>query len=510
MAKKDITKKERQTLEEGYSLLFKQLIHQNYAEYLVYVNDGRWILGKHLDLLCRKVEDLIYRRMKQKILIVSMPPQHGKSQCITESLPSYYLGKFPIRRVIEVSYGDDLARGFGRRNREKIERHGATFFGIELAKGSRSDTEFELSNGIGGMISRGIMAGVTGKPADLIIIDDPIKNRQEADSEVYRNRIWDEFLNSIYTRLSANGVIIVIMTRWHEDDLAGRLLDPKNGLSDKCLELNIPLEAEEDDILGRSIGDALFPEIGKDNAWLMDFKSAYISKEGSRTWNALMQGRPTSMEGNIFKRNWWQWYKQDALPEMMQTIISVDATFKGTETSDYVSIQAWGKRKASMYLLDRTKAQMDFPTTLREIKLMHNKYPKTCAILVEDKANGSAIISMLQMEIPYVIGINPDGGKVARANAVSPSVEAGNVYLPEDAEWIHDFVEEASSFPNAKHDDDVDSMTQALNRFIYYSADLPDEVKKPDVVWEEDKWEEYYRADEDTKLKIIAKFGNPF
>lgn len=441
-------------------------IKDTYSNYCVHVHNGKWILGKHLKIICDAIEDLIYRRMSQNILIISMPPQHGKSQCVTETLPSWYLGHFNSKRVIEVSYGDDLAQRFGRRNKEKIIEYGKELFNIELSK--TSDTDFEIKEYKGSMISKGIMAGLTGNPGDLIIIDDPIKNRQEAESETYRNRIWEEFLNSIYTRLSADGVIILIMTRWHEDDLAGRILKE---MPNKCKEINIPLEAEENDILNRNVGDSLFPEIGKDNEWLKDFKAVYTTQEGSRSWNALMQGRPTAQEGNMIKRKWWQYY--DTLPTMIQTIMSVDATFKDSDTSDYVAIQIWGKREAYMYLIDSVNERMDFPTTVQTILDLKAKYKNISRIFVEDKANGSAIISVLKRKIPGIIPINPDGGKIARVNAVSGAIESGNVFLPNDKQFTFDFVDQCSKFPNGDHDDMVDSMSQALNRFMYYSAEIP-------------------------------------
>jgi len=458
-----LNKEQQEELRQGLKL---ELYRREYSSYCEYVHQGRWILGKHLKLICDAIEKLVNRTMKQNILIISMPPQHGKSQCVTETLPSWYLGNNPAKRVIEVSYGDDLAQRFGRRNKEKILEFGKELFNITLSK--TGDTDFEIKDYKGSMISKGIMAGLTGNPADLIIVDDPIKNRQEAESETYRNRIWEEFLNSIYTRLSAEGIIIVIQTRWHEDDLAGRLLQY---LPTKCLEINIPLEAEDNDILCRVKGDALFPEIGKDNTWLKDFKGVYKTKEGSRSWNALMQGNPTAQDGNIIKRSWWKYY--DVLPTMIQTVMSVDATFKDGDNTDFVAIQVWGKREANMYLIDALTERMDFPTTLQSIKDMKAKHPIISRIFVEDKANGSAIISMLHNKIGGVIPINPQGGKVARVNAISANIESGNVFLPNNKQFTFDFVDQCSKFPNGAHDDMVDSMSQALNRFIYFNTDIP-------------------------------------
>jgi len=472
----------------------------NYAKYCIYVHKGKWILGKHLKLICDNIEKMINRDIKQNILIISMPPQHGKSQCVTETLPSWYLGNNPSKRVIEVSYGDDLAQRFGRRNKEKILEYGKDLFNIELSK--TSDTDFEIKGYKGSMISKGIMAGLTGNPAELIIIDDPIKNRQEAESETYRNRIWEEFLNSIYTRLSANGIIIVIQTRWHEDDLAGRLLQYMPG---KCLEINIPLEAEENDILGRQVGDSLFPEIGKDNIWLKDFKAVYATQEGSRSWNALMQGRPTAQEGNMIKRSWWQFY--DKYPtyydEMLQ---SWDCTFKDSDGTDFVAGQVWGRIGANYYLIDRVKERMDIVRTMEAIIQMTVKYPKTRLKLIEDKANGPAVIRMLRNKIHGIIPILPLGSKVARASAVSPAIESGNVYLPsfELAPWINDYIEELSAFPNGVHDDDVDATTQALNRLIYNTKSYYVEPKPYEInSMEERVYKTLERKSKKGKVKYV-------
>lgn len=446
---------------------------KNYADYCVYVHHGRWILGNHLKLVCDNIEALINRTIPQNILIISMPPQHGKSQCVTETLPSFYLGRFPRRRVIEISYGDDLAQRFGRRNKEKIIEHGKELFGIELSK--VSDTDFEVKDYKGSMISKGVMAGLTGNPGDLIIIDDPIKNKQESESETYRNRVWEEFLNSIYTRLSADGVIVLIMTRWHEDDLAGRLL---RYMPEKCKEINIPLEAEENDILGRKVGDSLFPEIGKDNAWLQEFKKVYTTQEGARSWSALMQGRPTAQEGNMIKREWWKYYAE--LPKKFDRLLqSWDMTFKDTDGSDFVVGQVWGSYGADIYLVDQVRARMDFPTTIQAFLDLTKKYPTATTKLVEDKANGSAVIAMLRHKVGGIIAITPKESKQARVSAVSPLIEAGNVHIPMNAPFTNGFVEECSSFPNGAHDDQVDCMSQGLHRLMY-ARDHDPTVEIPD------------------------------
>ncbi len=446
------------------------LMRENYATYCYFAHKGKWIDTHFHKFLANKIQTFVETPTGNPydILVLSCPPQHGKSLTVTETFPSWYVGKYPDKRCIIACYNDDFAGKFGRRNKQKIDEYGQFIFDIRLKKSS--DRDMEIADHNGSIITRGIMSGITGNSGDLIIIDDPIKNRQEADSPTYRERLWEEWQNSIKTRTQAGTKIIIIQTRWHEDDLSGRVIS-----SEEFVEVvNIPVEAEENDILGRNIGDALCPEIGKDNKWLQAFKSSY--KEGTRTWNALYMGRPTSAEGNIFKREWWKYYNK--LPDNIQLVgISVDATFKDNDTSDFVAIEVWGKLNGDYYLIDLIKRRMDFPETLKAIRYMADKYPQKHSILVEDKANGSAIISMLKHEIGGIIPITPKESKIGRANAITGIVEGGNVYLPEYADFTNEFVEEFASFPNGVHDDLVDACTQFINHFKFRQADYVEDKR---------------------------------
>lgn len=446
------------------------VLRESYPAYCYFVHQGKWIDTHFHKFLANKVQSFVETETGNPydILVLSCPPQHGKSMTVTETFPSWYVGKYPDRRCIIACYNDDFAGKFGRRNKSKIEEYGQFIFDVKLTKSS--DRDMEILKRDGGIITRGVMSGITGNAGDLIIIDDPIKNRLEADSPIYRERLWEEWENSIMTRTQAGSKIIIIQTRWHEDDLAGRVIKNEHFVE----VVNIPVEAEADDILGRNIGDALCPEIGKDNKWLQDFKQRYA--DGKRAWNALYMGRPTSAEGNIFKREWWRYYNK--LPDNIQLIgISVDATFKDSDTSDYVAIEVWGKLNGNYYLIDLIKKRMDFPETLRAIRYMADRYPQKHSILVEDKANGSAIISMLRHEIEGIIPITPKESKIARANAITGVVEAGNVYLPEYADFTGEFVEEFASFPNGVNDDLVDACTQFINKFKFYQADYVEDTR---------------------------------
>lgn len=488
----------------------RELARRNFRDYLPYVHGKSYVRTRLSVFLADAVQKFVETQTGNAydILLLSTPPQHGKSMSVTESFPSWVLGKYPEKRVIEVSYNSDTADRFGRRNKEKIEQFGATLFGIKIGRIGRT-SEFSIadSNGMetkGQMLSRGILSGITGNPCDLMIIDDPIKTREEADSETHRNKVWDEWMNSFKSRLAAGAKVILIMTPWHEDDLRARIL----ATEDNVTSIRIPVEAEEDDPLGREVGEALCPEIGKGQKWLAQFKASYLASErgGARAWAALYQCNPVVEGGNIVQRSWWKYYDPAEITAFATEMISVDATFKDTATSDYVSIQVWGKLDGNYYLRYCMNARLNFPETLKAIWMVRGLYPKAYTLLIEDKANGSAIIQTLQNKIPGVIGVNPQGGKAARVNAVSPAIESGHVYLPTGAPWLEDYLRQWSEFPAGKHDDMVDATTQCLHRMIYSSGiiDAPPiltklekaELKEQEVFLGTELWDPYARHDD--------------
>ena len=452
----------------------RELARRHYIHYLCYVNGAGWKHTRFAEYLAWEIESFIETETGNAydILVLETPPQHGKSMTVTEALPSWVLGRHPDWRVILASYNDDSAERFARRNKEKILEYGKNLFGISIGKISRAK-EFELDSKPGEipgrLISRGIKAGVTGNPANLLIIDDPIKNREEADSITYRDKVWGEWLNSFKARLAAGAKIVVIMTPWHEDDMAARLLNAEKNIT----LVRLPVEAEQNDPLGRSPGDALCPELGKDNSWLQQFKESYLNdaQGGPRAWTALYQCSPRVEGGNLIKRDWWRYYDTKNAPAFATNVISVDAAFKGGEQNDFVAIEVWGKSCNDYYLRYCLNRHMDFPQTLDAIRTVRKLYPDAMAVLIEDKANGSAIIQTLQKEM-FCIPVNPLGGKEARVNAVSPMIESGHVYLPQGAEWLSGFVDQCTAFPAGKNDDMVDSATQALSYLLHASGEI--------------------------------------
>ena len=385
---------------------------------------------------------------------------------ITETFPSFFIGRNPDRRVIAVSYSGALAYRFGKANRSKLNEFGQELFGISLSREKKSMTNWEVAGHYGGMLSVGVGGSITGQGADLLLIDDPIKNRKEAESATYRNALWDEWQNTLLTRLQPDAAIIIILTRWHEDDLPGRILNI-NPEGWEIIALPAICEDPKSDPLGRAMGEALWPESGYDEKWA-ERKKVEV---GSYTWNALYQQKPTPAAGQIFLRAWWKFYRE--LPASLDEVIqSWDLNLKGGDEDDYVVGQVWGRAGANKYLMDQIRARLDFPSTLNAIRTLSAKWPQARRKLIEDAANGPAAIQTLGNEISGLIPVTARGSKVARAHLATPDIEAGNVYLPhpEIAPWVHDFIEECAAFPKGANDDQVDAMTQALIRFANKST----------------------------------------
>ena len=444
-------------------LVRRELARRRFEDYLSLVHGAGWVRSHFSTFLADEIQRFIGSDTGNAydILLLETPPQHGKSMTVTESLPSWILMKYPETRVILSSYNEESAERFSRRNREKLQRWSGVLFGVELGKLNRA-TEFELDGHRGRLISRGVMSGITGNAADLLIIDDPIKNREEADSPAYRNKVWGEWLNSLKSRLQANAKVIVIMTPWHEDDLAARILRTE----DNIRLLRLPVEAEpmesEPDPLGRQAGEPLCPELGKGKVWLEQFRRAYLRDPsgGQRAWLALYQCRPRAETGNLVLREWWKFYDTPP-PDLRSLCVSVDAAFKGGENNDFVAITVWGRKGRDFYLLDCVNRHLTFTKTLTEIRAVQRRWSKAEAVLIEDKANGSAIIDTLQREM-FCIPVDPEGGKDARVQAVSPMIESGHVFLPRNALWLEEYLSQWTAFPHGQHDDMVDSSTQAL------------------------------------------------
>lgn len=454
----------------------EELARRDYQYYFKLVNP-KSKLYPHTRYICEKLQKIIDG--EQKFYIVEMPPQHGKSLTITKTFASYYLMKNPDKHVMISAYSQDLFTQFAEANRRNFNDWSRRLFNLRTGKNTAKS--FDIVDHEGSFYATSMLGGASGMPADLLIIDDPIKNAEEAASSTIKDKIWDEWNLTFFPRLQKGGSVIVIMTRWQTDDLAGRLLSkmvlPWEEIKLPAVAKDIP--SGKTDEIGRSNGDALCPELHS-----IDELKDHKLDMGTHKFEALYQQSPTIEGGNIFKREWVNYYvpsrekmmelgltENDVaiLPKHLDTEVQAwDATFKSKENDDFVAGQTWAKRGANLYMRPYwCHKRLTFTQTLNEIRSMTKRYPHATTKLVEDKANGPAIIDTLKKEIPGIIPISPGAdSKEARASSVSPRWEAGQIYVPHPL-WvpaIEDWLEEIFGFPNMPHDDNVDAMVYAVRR----------------------------------------------
>ncbi|EOZ5674270.1 phage terminase large subunit [Morganella morganii] len=442
----------------------REIARRSLHEFIQYINP-EYITSHFSETVCASLDNFLIEMMagKRPILILGAPPQHGKSDIVSRYLPAYFFGKYPDMRVAGLSYGKDLASDMNRDVQRIMmsEEYKALFpesclnakrvVTVEIEAKRNSET-FEIVGRKGAYISQGIGGPLTGKKVDLGIIDDPIKNAKEALSPVTKKATWNWYISTFKTRLSKNSGEIIMATRWATDDLSGRVIDS----SDKAKVLAFPAINER--------GEALVPELHPIDS-LLEKKALF----GDYFWSAMYQQAPKPGDGQIFHEEFARYYLPKDLPDTFDEVIhSWDMTFKDSDGTDYVVGQVWGKKGANAYLLYQIRKRMSFTETLKAVKLLAEKYPQARRKLVEDKANGPAVIDTLKTTVSGLVPIEPDGSKIARAHACTAEWEAGNVWLPHKdiAPWVTETVEEITTFPFAGHDDTVDAMTQAL-RYLY-------------------------------------------
>ena len=427
------------------------------------VTHGRWKRAHHLDLLCEYLESI--ERGELTRLLITMPPRHGKSMTVTESFPSWFIGRNPERRVIEVSYGAELAERFGRFNRRKIEEFGLDMFGVQISRDNASVTNWSIEGHFGGMISAGIGGSITGQGADLLIIDDPIKNRKEAESVTYRENIWAEWQDTLSSRLHPGGRVVIIMTRWHEDDLVGRLLSQNR----KAWTLiNLPALAEVDDILERNEGQALWPEHGFDESWCNDKKLSL----GSHSWESLYQGHPRPAEGTLFKFSMFRYFKlqgncarvNDKIYDLSVCKIFQTCDVAGSKktSADYFVLGTFAIcPNGELLVLEILRERLEGPDQPMLIMRKYQEH-KPLLIGIESASMGLTLYQQVRRAGLPVIELKPDADKFTRAIPAAARYEAGMVFHLESAVWLADLETELLAFPNGSHDDQVDVISYAV------------------------------------------------
>lgn len=419
--------------------------------------DAEYLRPRHIRHLAERL--MAAERYSGQRIVVQMPPRHGKTELSSVKFPAWFLGRNPNKRVILAAHTAQLASTISRRIRNEFAEYAGGVWGLKVSGDSSAVDRWDIEGHKGGIIAAGIGGPITGHGADLLIIDDPVKSAEDAYSRLQRERVWDWYTHVARTRLHSHARAVLIMTRWHEDDLAGRILSS----FEKWELLSLAALAEEDDPLGREVGEALWPAKFNEED-LAKIRAAI----GSHVFNALYQQRPAPAEGNVFKRAWLRHYVEHSYSNATFTdyIISWDMTFKDAAKSDFVVGQVWARYGAKKFLIDQVRGRMDFPATIKAVVSLAEKYPEA-TILIEDTANGPAVIATLRDKVPRILPVTPKGSKYARATAVAADFEAGNVHLPSTTRypWVTDFVDELTAFPEGAHDDQVDACSQALSRY---------------------------------------------
>jgi len=422
----------------------------------------------HIRQIAEKLEAV--ERGEINRLMIFMPPRHGKSHLATENYPAWFLGRNPDKNVILASYGQNLANDFGRKVKNKIESpiYREIFSDVQLSKDSKSKSQFSLTTG-GSYFAVGVGGAITGRGGDLIICDDLIKNSDEARSTTYQNSQREWYQTTLRTRLMPGGAIVLIMTRWSDKDIASWILE--NDDEGEWEVLSLPAISED--------GKALWPE-----RYPIDELHRLKKQLGSKNFSSLYQQQPSPDEGNVIKRNWIKYYRK--VPEFIgRTVISVDTTFTDRPTSDNCAICVLGRSRSSenIYVLDFKVDKMNFVKALENIKKMKEKFPKA-TVVIEKSANGEALIETLRTNTSDVIGVSPKGSKVSRILNVAPSIEAGQVFFPSpDIRFdVSDQIEELVTFPDGKHDDFCDSLSQGILRLrsTFHEKFIDDLIKNYD------------------------------
>lgn len=436
--------------------------------FAVEVSDGAWTPYEWLITLSR----IIWRTMCQgggKVLI-NAPPRHGKSEFISYRLPLWFLSLWPWKRVLHSTYGESLSKHYCRKVRNELKRIGGQF-GLRVREdlGQAGEWALEYIDGEGnwhpsdgGMLGAGVGGAFTGRGGDLKICDDPFKNAKDASSQAKIDEFREWWRTTWMTRNEPGATDICFHTRWNSMDPTAWILEEWPG---EWHHVNFPALAFKDgdgqppDPMGRKAGDALCPERFSATT-LRHIRDRSV---GPRVFSPVYQGVTLDAEGEIFRRDDFKFF--DRLPEgVIEWASSWDMSFKGTSHSSYVCGQVWARTGANFFLVYQVRKQMSFVETLAVFQAVASMYPAAITKLVEDKANGPAILDVLKERVPGLRPVQPRGDKVARAHAVSPLVSAGNVRLPnpDRVSWVPDFLREVTRFPNYPTNDQVDTMTQAL------------------------------------------------
>jgi predicted phage terminase large subunit-like protein len=461
-------------VEQVKDLESKELAKNSLVGYAKFQMEN-YLSPPHIKLLASKLEAV--ERGDIRRLAIFMPPRHGKSILTSEFFPAWYMGRNPDKYIICSTYAQDLADDFGRKVRNQLQdkRYTDIFPDAELSTDSSSMRRFNTTKG-GVYYAVGAGSAITGRGAHLLLIDDPIKGREEADSAAMRKNLLDWYRATAYTRLMPNGSVILIQTRWHEDDLAGWILKETGHEGWDVIEFPAILNERAAGMLDLEEGDPLWKE-----SYPIERLEEIKKTIGTREWSSLYAQKPSVEEGNIIKRWWWKTWTRENPPEMDYILQSWDTAYTVTETSDYSACTTWGVFSGeggyNLYLIDSFREKLTFPELKNQAVHLYNELQPDL-VLVEAKASGWSLVQELMRTGIPITPFNPKKmDKLARVHSVAPLFEGGRIWAP-DTDESADVMNQFAMFPNTKHDDLVDSTTQALLRLrkgwmVSHPQDVP-------------------------------------
>jgi predicted phage terminase large subunit-like protein len=426
---------------------------------LALVDDDLYEVPKHIELLNQLLLDVSDGKIKR--LMVTMPPRHGKSELCSKYFPAWYLGTHPEDRIILTSYEADFAATWGQKVRDIFKEH-KTVFGVSINDRSAARNRWDIAGHRGGMGTAGVGGPITGKGAEILIIDDPVKNAEQANSPTYRDKAKDWYKSTAYTRLTPTGKVILIQTRWHEDDLGGWLIDESK---DDWTIIDLPAIALEDnDAIGRNIGEALWPEL-----WNIDKLKQSKAQLGEYWFSAMYQQKPQPLEGGILKRAWIQYY--DSLPGSISnstTFTGWDLAISEKETADYTCSCTikHNNLDGKLYVMDWTRERIDFPTQINAVLNKYNQYAPDI-VAIEEVAYQAALPQALRKYNLPIKPVKATRDKVTKIQSTFLLFEQGQVVLPSKHPLLGEFENEYSMFPSGKHDDLLDATELALQMAMY-------------------------------------------
>ncbi len=445
------------------------------------LSNNKWQFATHLEFLQNSILRTI--QTPNTNLIVNMPPRHGKSEFISKYFPLWYLNSNPDKRVILVSYQKSIAAGWSRRIRDLIENN-SNLLGIELSKSHRKSNSFDINQHDGGLFATGIGGALTGLGANLLIIDDPVKNDEQANSLNYRDKTWDWFNSTAITRLEPGGNAIIVMTRWHDDDLTGRILNHYD--ADELAtwaRLALPAIAIENDPLNRNPGEPLWQE-----RFSLAMLEQFRKRMGEYWFASLYQQDPLPTGSTIFKRANFRYFDDNnmfvefidtentkrRIPKYnLMTMATCDLAISTRETADFTVVLVFAKSNDNdIFILDVIRQRFETSNHLPLLQSIFQKYKPKLIGIENVQYQKSLIQQAIKSGLP-IKSLRADKDKISRALTIASQLENGLIYFRRNADYLPEFEKELLNFPKSRHDDQVDAFSFIMQMVYTTSGLLP-------------------------------------